>query len=232
MVSLDDAVIIRHKISGENYEVFVDADLALAFRGGEEVDIGDVVAVESVFKDAKAGDNASEEHLLDLFKAQDMRQVIADIVKKGELHLTTEQKKRMLEERRRQVASIITRNAINPQTNTPHPLGRIEKAMDEARVEIVLSKSAKEQVDKVVKALKPIIPIKFERLQVAVSVPAEFAGKLYHRINDYGQIRKEEWVGSEQVMLIEIPAGVQDELYNYLNGVTRGMVKTKVVRHE
>lgn len=232
MVSLDKAIIIRLKTHGEDYEIYVDADKAVKYRGGENIAIEDILAVMQVFKDAKAGEKASDEHLLELFHVSDVNDAIKEILVKGELHLTTEQKRHMHEERRKQVATIIARNAINPQTQTPHPLARIEAAMEEARVEIVISKSANEQVEKVLKALKPIIPIKFEKLQVVIQIPAAYAGKLYHVLREMGEIKKEEWVGAEQFCLMEIPAGLQDELYTKLNGVTHGEVKTKVVKHE
>jgi len=232
MVNLEEAVIIRLKTHGENYEIYVDADKALKYRSGEKIPLEEVLAVQQVFKDAKAGEKASAEHLTELFNVKDLNEVVHDILIRGELHLTTEQKRKMHEDRRKQIATIIARNAINPQTQTPHPLARIEAAMDEARVEIVISKSANEQVEKVLKALKPLIPIKFEKLQVAAKIPAQYAGKTHHILKDMGEILKEEWQGTEQLLLIEIPAGMQDDLYSRLNALTHGEVKTKVVKHE
>ncbi len=232
MASLEDAVIIRLKTHGENFEIYVDADKALKLKSGEDLALDDVLAVNHVFKDAKSGDKASEEHLLDLFKVKDMAEVYKEILHKGELHLTTEQKRQMHEERRKQIATIITRNAINPQTNTPHPFVRIEQAMEEARVEVVISKSAKEQVEKIVKALKPILPIRFEKIQVAVQIPQAYSGRLYHIMHEFGEIKKEDWGSGEQFVLIELPAGMQDDFYSQLNGATHGAVKTKVVKHE
>jgi ribosome maturation protein SDO1 len=232
MVSLEDAVIIRHKNSGETYEILVDADNALNFRGGADIPMDDILAVEQVFKDSAKGDKASDEHLLELYKLKDIPSVIVDILKRGELHLTTEQRRRMLDERRKQVAAIITKNSINPQTRTPHPLNRIEAAMDEAKVDITIAKSAGEQVEKVLKALKPILPIRFEKIQVALKIPAQYGGKLYHTLNELGEIKKDEWGSSEQFILIEIPAGLQDELFNRLNSATHGEVKTKVLKND
>jgi ribosome maturation protein SDO1 len=231
MVLLDEAVIVRFKTRGETYEIYVDADRALKFRGGENIDLRDVLAVEQVFKDAAKGDKAGEEHLKEIFQTKDITEAIREILLKGELHLTTEQKRQMLIDRRKQIASIIARNAINPQTQTPHPLTRIEAAMEEARVEIVITKSANEQVEKVLKALKPLIPIKFDKLTVAVKIPASYAGRLHHIIHDLGEVKKDEWINGEQYCLIEIPAGIQDEFYSKLNGATHGEVKTKVVKN-
>ncbi|MBD3388446.1 MAG: ribosome assembly factor SBDS [Candidatus Altiarchaeales archaeon] len=232
MVSLDDAIIIRLKTHGENYEVYVDPDKVLEFKSGDDVELSEVLAADHVFKDAKAGDKASEEHLMELFKVDDMESVFKEIISKGDLHLTTEQKKHMMEDRRKQVASIISMNAVNPQTGKPHPLQRIMSAMEEARAEITISKSANEQVEKVLKALKPLIPIKFEKLEVAVKIPPEYSGKMYNVLREFGEVKKEDWVGGEQFCLVEIPAGMQDEFYSRLNSMTHGEVKTKVVKHD
>jgi len=232
MVRLEDAVIVRLKTHGENYELYVDADKALKFKGGEDVPLEEVLAVNHVFKDASKGDKASEQHLKEVFHVTDVNDAIKEVLNKGELHLTTEQKRQMHESRKKQVAAIIARNAINPQTQAPHPLARIEAAMEEAKVEITISKSANEQVEKVLKALKPIIPIRFEKIQVAAKIPASYAAKMYHPLREIGEIKKEEWVAGELICLIEIPAGLQDELYSKLNSLTHGEVKTKVIKHE
>ncbi|MFH1126242.1 MAG: ribosome assembly factor SBDS [Candidatus Altiarchaeota archaeon] len=230
MVSLDDAVIARLKTHGQNFEIYVDPDLALRYKEGEQIDLKDVLAAEEVFKDAGAADRAAEESMQKIFNTTDAKEVADAILKKGELHLTTEQKKKMLENRRKQIISIIARNAINPQTKTPHPAVRIESAMEEAKVHVTLDRSANEQVEKILKALQPLIPIRFEKVQVALKIPAEHATKIYNLLREYGEVKKEEWVANEQYCLIEIPGGVQDELYTKLNAITHGEVKTKLVK--
>lgn len=229
MVSLDDAVIVRLKTYGENFEIFVDPDLALAYRSGESVKLEGVLAVENIFKDANAGDKASEEVMGKIFGSSDVKIVADVILKKGELHLTTEQKRRMLEDRKKQIITIISQNAINPQTKSPHPPARIDKAMVEARVDVTISKSAKEQVDGVVRALQPILPIRFEKLNIAVNIPAAYTGKMYNVLREFGEVRKEEWVSGEQYCMLEIPAGLRDEFYSRLNNLTHGEVKIKVL---
>lgn len=230
MVSLDDAVIARIKKHGHTFELFVDPDLALALKYGEETELSELLAVENVFKDAKAGEKASDEAIQEAFGTTEFNAVATEVVKKGELHLTTEQRRVMLENRRRQVVDIISRNAVNPQTKTPHPPSRIEKAMEEAKVRVDLSKSAKTQVEEVLKAISPIIPIRFMKVDVAVQIPGEYSGKLYQILRDLGDVKKEEWRGSTQYVLIEIPGGLQDELYDKLNKTTHGNAEIKLVK--
>ncbi|MFH1403006.1 MAG: ribosome assembly factor SBDS [Candidatus Altiarchaeota archaeon] len=229
MANLDEAIIIRLKTRGHTFEVLADPDKALEFRSGEEVSIDNVLAVEHVFKDAKAGDKASSDLMEEAFNTSEESKVAEEVLKKGELHLTTEQKRRMLEERRKQVASLIARDAINPQTKSPHPQSRILQAMEEAKVEVTLSKSPREHVEKVLKALIPLMPIKLQKVQVALKVPAAHTGRLYEVLKEYGEVKKDEWVGQEQYCLIEIPGGLQDELFNKLNSMTHGEISIKVL---
>ena len=102
--------------------------------------------------------------------------------------------------------------------------------MGEARVSVDITKSAKEQVDKAVKAIRSILPIKFERLEIAVKIPAVYAGKTHNILREFGDIKKEEWSGGDLMCLLDVPAGLQDEFYNKLNSLTKGDVKIKILR--
>ncbi|ODS38109.1 MAG: rRNA metabolism protein [Candidatus Altiarchaeales archaeon WOR_SM1_86-2] len=230
MVSVDKAIIARLKTSGETFEILVDADKALAYRSGAGIDIkDDVLAIDAVFKDASKGDRASEELMNKLFGTTDVYEVADKIIKKGDIQLTTEQKRRMLDERKKRIVNIISRNAINPQTNSPHPPQRIEDAMDEARVHVSLAKSAEEQVESVIKLLRPLLPIKFEKRRVAVKIPAGYSSKVQQVLREFGRVEKEEWAGNYQYCVLEIPAGVQDDFYNKLNNLTHGEVEIKIL---
>ncbi len=231
MVSLDDAIIARLKTHGETFEIWVDPDLALRYKEGEDIDLKELLAIDNVFKDAKGGEKASEKLIKDIFGSDDIETVADRILKKGEIHLTTEQKRQMLEEKRKAVVALIAKNAINPQTRTPHPPARIENAMNEAKVNIELYKSAQRQVDVVLKAIRPILPISFESIKMAIKIPSSYVGASRALLHGFGKTEKEEWgSGGELMMLMVIPAGLQDELYNKLNNATHGEVQIKILR--
>lgn len=230
MVSLDKAIIARLKTGGETFEIYVDPHHALEYRKGVKTPLSDLLAVQEVFRDASAGKKASEESMKKVLGTSDLAEVVDRILTKGEIHLTSEQRKTMVEEKKKQIISIIARNSINPQTKTPNPPARIEAAMEEARVSIDPFKSAKEQVEYVVKQIRPILPLKFETLNVAVKIPAAYAGGCYRMLREYGEVKKEEWDKGDMLALIEIPAGLQDEFYSRLNSLTHGEVKIKIMR--
>ncbi len=229
MVSLDKAVIARLKTHGENFEILVDPELALDYKRGKDIKLSEILAVETVFKDSSAADKASDESLKKIFGSTDVSVVADKILKKGELQLTTEQRKAMLEAKRKQIVAIIARNAINPQTGAPHPPARIEKAMEEARVHVDLSKTAEEQVDDVVKQIRPLLPIRFATVKIAVKIPQEYAGKIYSLFQEFGGAKQEEWAGSNLICMLEMPAGLQDTFYNKINNFTHGSAEIKII---
>ena len=98
MVSLDNAVIARLKHEEHEFQVWVDPNLALAFRHGKQVSFRDLLAYEAVYKDAKKGDVAPENLLKKVFGTTDANEITAEILKKGEVQLTTEQKRAFSDE--------------------------------------------------------------------------------------------------------------------------------------
>ncbi|MDY6964453.1 MAG: ribosome assembly factor SBDS [Halobacteriota archaeon] len=232
MSTLDDAVIARLKRGGR-FEILVDPDGALALKKGDEVNIEDILAVEDVFEDAHKGDRVAEEDLLKAFGTKDILDIAKNIIETGEIQLTTEQRRKIQEQKKKKVVDIIATNAINPQTNTPHPPSRIERAIDEAGVHIDIFKSSEDVVSEVMKKIRPLIPIRFEEVKIAVKVPADYAAKSYGDLRGFGQVVKEEWQNDGSwIGVIKIPAGLQDELYNLINHLTKGDAETRLLKEE
>ena len=230
MVTLEKAVIARYIKDGSHFEVLVDPESAMSFREGlvENLDL----AIDEIFKDAKKGDHASSENLSKVFHSEDPVEIAKVIVKKGDIQLTTDQRKKMANEKKKQVINTIARNAINPQTRTPHPPARIELAMDEARLHIDPFKSVEEQVTIVLKALKPLIPIRLEKVKIAVKIPSEYAAHAYGELHKSGNLLKEDWLkDGSWAGLFEIPAGMQTDFLNLVNKKTHGNVITKIVEN-
>lgn len=230
MVTLEDAVIARLEYYGEHFEILVDPDLAAEFKRGKEIELEKILAVEEIFKDAKKGDKASEEAMLKAFHTTDPDEAAAIIIKKGQVQLTAQQRKEMQEEKRKEIVATITRESINPQTKLPHPARRIEIAMEESKIHVDPFKSVDEQVKSVLKAIRKKIPIRFEKVQVAIKVPGDYTGKVYNIIPEFGTTKKEEWQqDGSWIAVVEIPGGMQDNFYQKLSEMTHGEVETKLL---
>ncbi len=230
MISLENAVVARLESYGEKFEILVDPHLAARVRQGENLNMEDVVAALDVFGNSSRGTRASEEALQKVFHTTDFATVAKKIIEKGEIHLTAEQRKQMTEEKRRQVITFIARNAVNPQTGHPHPPQRIEMAMEEARVNIDPFKHVDEQVKETVKALRPILPIRFEELRLAIRIPPDFAARAYGDIASASTMEKDEWQkDGSWVCVVRIPAGIQGEFYDLINKLSKGEGQVKVL---
>jgi ribosome maturation protein SDO1 len=231
MVKMEDAVIARLDIENESFEILIDPEIAQSFKEGEEVDILGSLAIDTIFKDSKKGDKASEEKINKTFGTNDIVEVSKKILLDGTIQLTTEQRKKMQENKRKQIVASIVRNAINPQTGAPHPSQRIEMAMKEAKVLIDPFKPVDLQVQYVLGKLRAIIPIRFETLKIAVRLSGDNYGKAYSDITAFGKITKEEWQkDGSWIGVVEIPAGLQSEFYDKLNKKTKGDVETKILK--
>ncbi|MFP3278095.1 MAG: ribosome assembly factor SBDS [Candidatus Micrarchaeota archaeon] len=222
-------VIAKYSVNGEEFEIFVDADLAYEYITGKRSDPLSVLEVDEIFKDANKGERQSKEKIEKAFNTTDLAKIVAIILKNGNVPITTEQRNKLLEEKKKQIIAIISRNSIDPRTNAPLPMQRVENAMEQAKVSIDPFKSASDQVDQIVKKISMIIPIKFAVAKIEVTVPASYASRVYSLLKQYG-LKSEKWLNDGSLSaIVEFPAGLQSEFYDKLNSLTQGNAETKLL---
>jgi len=235
MISLDEAVTARLESHGTRFEVLVDPDAALSIKRGEfEGELEDVVAAEDVFEDASSGDRPAESDLEEVFDTIDPVEIIPEVIRRGEIQITAEQRREMQEQKHRQLIDRITRNAVNPQMDdAPHPPERIESALEETDFRIDPMEPVEAQIDDALDALRPVIPIRFDEITVAVQVPADHAGSAQAKIRQFGDLEREEWQpDGSWIGVLTFPAGLQDEFYDLVNEHTSGEAETRIVTDE
>lgn len=221
--------LARLKAGGESFEVVIHPDKAMAFKSGQ-ADLKDVLVYDHIFADAKKGLAASEHVMKSVFKTTESLEVARQVIMKGEIQLTTEYKDRLREEKRKAIINIIHRSAIDPKTGYPHPPSRIEAAMEEAKARVDERLKAEDQVQAIVKKLMPVLPIKFEVRRVELRIPAQHAIRAYPIIKAFGTLLKDSWQNDGSlVAVVEVPAGLQQDLYGKLNDLTRGELQSKVI---
>jgi ribosome maturation protein SDO1 len=227
---VEGKALARLKTHGERFEIIVDPENAYAYKMGQEVEMDDILEGDIIFKHAYRGEKASEELLQEIFETTDTEEIASQILKKGELQLTSEQRSQMAEEKRKQIINIITRNAVNPQTGLPHPPQRIENALQQASVPIDPLKDAASQAKEVIKALMPIIPIRMEQVVIALKFPPEFAGKAYGIVESFAEMEKQEW-GTDGSWMVRarVPGGMAGPFLEKINEFTKGKAQTKIV---
>jgi|TARA_B100001971_G_C18216468_1_gene554202 ribosome maturation protein SDO1 len=230
MVNVDEAIIARLKTNNQTFEILVDCNMALALKEGKNVDMKDILAAVKIFSDAKKGLEASENAMKQIFETSDPEDIAKTIIQKGEIHLTSEYKTNLREQKRKQIINVIHVNGVDPKTHLPHPPQRIENAFEEAKIHVDEFKSVQEQVQEVLKKIRPILPIKFEVKEISVKIPADFAAKSYQILNSFGTKLKEDWQSDGSLLtVLEMPGGLENDFYDKLNSLTHGSVETKVL---
>jgi ribosome maturation protein SDO1 len=222
--------VARLTKDNEHFEVLIKPQKALDYRTGKIAGITEVLVTETIFADANKGTRVSEERLRKAFGTTETLKIADTILKKGTLQLTTEQRRKMVEDKRKQIIDFISRQAVDPRTNLPHPPLRIENAMEQIHYPIDPYKPVEEQARDIVKLLRPILPLKIEQISVSVQIPAEYSARAYGAVKNFGTMKLEEWrADGSWHGIVEMPAGSYASFLNKLGEVTKGSGETKIV---
>jgi ribosome maturation protein SDO1 len=229
MVNIDKAVLARLTTHGAKFEVLVDCNLAIAFKEGKNVDMKELLAAQEVYIDSKKGLKASDVQLEQIFGTNDPVEAAKQIIKKGEVQLTAEYRQGIKEQKRKQIVTMIHRNAVDPKSHLPHPPQRIELAMEQAKVHVDEFKPVDQQVLDVLNKIRPILPIKFEMKELTVKIPAKYAGSSQGILRSFGKILKESWQNDGSWLgVVEIPGGLEQDFYDKINPITHGEAEVTV----
>jgi len=222
--------VARLTKDNEHFEVLVKSQKALDYCNGKIAGVTEVLATETIFSDANKGTRVSEEQMRKAFGTVDTLKIAEAILKKGTLQLTTEQRRKMVDDKRRQIIDFISRQAVDPKTNLPHPPLRIENAMEQIHYSIDPYKPLEEQARDIVKLLRPILPLKIEQISVGVHIPAEYSVRAYGAVKSFGAIKREEWrADGSWYGIVEMPAGSYASFLNKLGEATKGSGEAKIV---
>ena len=222
--------LARLKKGSDVFEIVVNPDQAIYCRQHPEANIRDALMYPKIYSDAKKGLLASEQRMIAIFGTSETLEVAKQIIAKGEIQVSAEYRKKLQEQKRKRIIDIIRRQGVDPRTNAPHPQARIEAAIEQAKVKIDEHTAPEIQVPEILKALRPILPIKMVTKELNVIVPAQYASKTYPIIKAFGKILKERWENDGSWNgNVEIPGGLETEFYEKLNSLTHGHLQATVV---
>ena len=219
MVSLDSAVLARWEYGGKRYEILVDPDIVDAFRQDpSSVNMDDFLATDEVWHDARGGDRPTEEAIESTFGTQEIDEITAIILEKGNIQLTTNQRKEMVEQKRQLIIQEIHSTAIDPKAKSPHPKTRIELALEESRFSVDPFKRLDVQVKEAINSLKSLIPLSFEPVRIAFRISGSGYGKTSKFLRPY--LDKDEWLSNgDWACIIQCPPGMAGNLIGKVKSV-------------
>ena len=226
-----DVTLVRYSFEGEKFEIMVKPDPALDYKLGKKKDLSAVLVSDEIYTDSGKGTKPSIEKLLKAFKTDDPTVIAEIIMQKGNLNLTTDQRRKMMEDKKKQIVTYIAKTYVDPKTHLPHPPLRIEQAMKDGRVSVDPQKSVDEQVKDIVEELRSIIALKTETLQLEIIIPAQFASQSYAVLKSVGSLKSEEWQNNGSLKaILEIPAAARPNVIDRLGSITKGSASVEVVQ--
>jgi ribosome maturation protein SDO1 len=226
----DKYTVARITKGTDHFEILVKPEKALEYRNGKLVSIAEALVSDTIYSDANKGTRASEENQRKAFGTTDSLKIAEIILKTGTVQLTTEQRRKMVEDKRRQIIDFIARQCVDPKTNLPHPPMRIENAMGQIHYPIDPFKPVEEQARDIIKLLRPILPLKMEQVSVGVAIPAQYSARAYGAIKGFGTIKREEWrADGSWYGVLEMPAGLYAPLIEKIGEITKGNGEAKII---
>jgi ribosome maturation protein SDO1 len=215
--------VIRLNLDGNKFELLVKPDPALEYKLGKRTDLSSVLISDEIYSDANKGSRVGIEKLVKYFNTTDPTEISKQILSRGELSLTTEQRRKMVEEKRKQIIQYINKNFVDPKTHIPHPLTRIESALDQARLIIDPFKRPEEQIKTILDSLRKILPLKSESVRLTITIPPQFSAQSYSVLKTAGNFNGEQWLSDGSLKaIIEINAGMKGVILDRIGSVTKG----------
>ena len=102
--------IVRLILNADKFEILVKPDPALDYKLGKKVDISNILVSDEIYSDANKGTRVPNEKLIKNFKTTDQIEIAKQILEHGDVNLTTDQRRRMVEEKKKQIIQYISRN--------------------------------------------------------------------------------------------------------------------------
>ena len=231
MLDMVDVTVAKFSFEGEKFEILVKPDPALEYKMGKRKDISAILISDEIYTDSGKGTKPSAEKLLKAFKTEDLTEIAKIIMQKGDLNLTTDQRRKMIDDKKKQIVEFIVKTYVDPRTHLPHPPLRVELAMKDGRVSVDPQKSVDEQVKEIVEKLRSIIALKSENMELEIIIPAQYASQSYAVLKSVGTLKKEEWQNNGSLKaILEIPAAARPNVIDRLGSITKGSASVEVMK--
>jgi len=232
-IKLTNVSIVRLKKGGKRFEIACYKNKVQEWRTGVETNIDDVLQISNVFTNVSKGQVAPAHELEKAFGTTDVNEIVARILKKGELQVGEKEREAALSSIWKDIATQVAEKCVDPTTQRPYPVGMIEKAMSEAGFSVKTGKPVKSQVLECIKLLQTgsALPLQRARMRIRVTLPPADGERLKLQITDAADtVEEEQIVDSNWVALLLIDPGQFRVLKELLDSDTdlqgRGRIET------
>jgi ribosome maturation protein SDO1 len=122
-------------------------------------------------------------------------------------------RRKLLEEKRKAIMALISRVSIDPQTNTPIPLLRVEQAFDKISIPVDPSKEPIDQLKPIIKEMKRILSIKVKEAEIEVEFPPDLIAHVRGYLESVGEmVLQPRKKGDFLTMTVKVPEATRTDI--------------------
>ncbi len=226
---MPEYTIARLKRGSKKFEILVDPDKALEYKLGRRKNFEGILVYDEIYSDANKGLRAAKNDLIEVFGSTDINEVAEKVLKEGDLQIKAEQRKKLIEEKKKRIIDYISKYCVDARTNLPIPPLRIENALDEASIKVDPFKNADEQIKNILGELSKVFPIKQQITILSIKIPPTYVGKAYGYVKNASDIMQEDWLSDGSLSsIVSVPSGFKIEFIEKLSRLTNGTVYIEV----
>jgi len=135
--------------------------------------LDEVLQTPHIYTNVSQGEIANDKLLKKGFKTTDKKKICLQVLEKGEIQLSGEERKKALDELFKDVAQIIVEKCVNAETKEALTITAVERAMRECHVSVDMNHSAKQQALAVIKTLseQSKLPIERAKMRIKATIP-------------------------------------------------------------
>ena len=180
---LTNVAVLRLDRKGQHFEIAVVPNKVNSWRNGLETNIDDVLQSHSIFTNVDQGLLAKTSTVLETLNVHDIEEALKIILKEGKVNLAEKERKMMIENLTKDIASIVASQCINSNTQRPLTASMVERAMKAVGYSVKLKKAPKAQALNVIKLLQAEhYPISRARIRLKLMVQPDIAEKMKEMI--------------------------------------------------
>eukprot|EP00475_Leptophrys_vorax_P043299 TRINITY_DN828_c0_g1_i5.p1 TRINITY_DN828_c0_g1~~TRINITY_DN828_c0_g1_i5.p1 ORF type:complete len:235 (+),score=75.53 TRINITY_DN828_c0_g1_i5:946-1650(+) len=200
----DAGQLVRLKKGKATFEVVTNEGSVLKYREGK-LPWNSVLAVDIVFKNFSRGLRASEKEIADAFNTEDPVEAMKAIVEKGELQVSSDERKEAVDKKKAEIITYINKNYIDPQTRLPHPIARLEQAMENSKIRIDADQNAVKQADAFIKSLQGKLTFVKSEMEAILVISRQYMGACSNTVHSIASVKREEYTEDGVIWEVGIP---------------------------
>jgi ribosome maturation protein SDO1 len=212
--------LVKYTSGKKRFEVLTKDGSVKKFREGK-LGWNNVLFADQVFTDSKKGNVAKDKDLKSVFGTSDLTECLIKIILEGELSVSAKERKEDMKRHKQAVIGHLHRTYVDAG-NLPHPLTRLEAAVNDSKVRIDPGEQVEKQANDIVKAMSGKLVFRKNTVEYTVAVSHTYARKASSVIYQYCEVNKENWEANGCVWTFGIGASEFDKFMAALNKITNG----------